>query len=108
MPASDQKFRPWWKLDNAAKIFPSTSSGHDSKVFRFACELQETVDPGLLQEALDKTVERFPMYRSVMKRGWFWYYLEDSGLTAQVREEDLPPCYPLYPSVRRSLLFRVF
>ncbi|MCX4315400.1 MAG: hypothetical protein OSJ52_01990 [Lachnospiraceae bacterium] len=97
----------WWTLDNAAKIFPSTGSSHDSKVFRFVCELQETVNPQILQTALDKTIERFPMYRSVMKRGWFWYYLEDSALPAQVRSEKLPPCYPIYPSVRRSLLFRV-
>ena len=97
----------WWTLDNAAKIFPSTGSAHDSKVFRFVCELREPVEPQLLQSALDRTMERFPMYRSVMKRGWFWYYLEDSPLPAQVRREDLPPCYPIYPSVRRSLLFRV-
>ena len=97
----------WWTLDNAAKIFPSTGSAHDSKVFRFVCELRETVDPLVLQQALDRTIERFPMYRSVMKRGWFWYYLEDSSLPAQVHLEELPPCYPIYPSIRRSLLFRV-
>lgn len=97
----------WWTLDNAAKIFPSTGSAHDSKVFRFFCELQEPVEPETLQNALNRTIERFPMYRSVMKRGWFWYYLEDSVLPVQIRREELPPCYPIYPSVRRSLLFRV-
>ena len=102
-----RSFQPWWTLDNAAKIFPSTSSSHNSKVFRFVCELQEPVEPLILQAALDKTIERFPMYRSVMKRGWFWYYLEDSSLPAKVHPEDTPPCYPIYPSVRRSLLFRV-
>lgn len=102
-----RSFQPWWTLDNAAKIFPSTSSSHNSKVFRFVCELQEPVDPAVLQTALDKTIERFPMYRSVMKRGWFWYYLEDSNLPVRVQPEDTPPCYPIYPSVRRSLLFRV-
>ena len=69
-----RSFQPWWTLDNAAKIFPSTSSSHNSKVFRFVCELQEPVEPLILQAALDKTIERFPMYRSVMKLGWFWYY----------------------------------
>ncbi len=97
----------WWKLDNAAKIFPASSSPHNSKVFRFVCELQETVQPELLQQALDRTLERFPIYRSVMKRGLFWYYLEDSALRPVVRREDTPPCFPIYPSVRRSLLFRV-
>ena len=71
---------PWRTLDNAAKIFPSTGSSHDSKVFRFVCELREPVEPQLLQAALDKALDRFPMYRSVMKRGWFWYYLEESPL----------------------------
>ncbi len=104
---SNRSIPPWWTLDNAAKIFPSTGSAHDSKVFRFVCELREPVEPQLLQRALDRTVKRFPIYRSVMKRGWFWYYLEDSPLPAQVRREELPPCCPIYPSVRRSLLFRV-
>lgn len=104
---TDRSSPSWWTLDNAAKIFPSTGSAHDSKVFRFACELLEPVEPRLLQTVLDKTLERFPIYRSVLKRGWFWYYLEESALPAEVHEEDLPPCYPIYPAGRRSLLFRV-
>lgn len=104
---NSRNYLSWWTLDNAAKIFPSTGSAHDSKVFRFVCELEELVEPQILQAALDKTVERFPMYRSVMKRGWFWYYLEDSALPAEVHCEDTPPCFPIYPSARRSLLFRV-
>ncbi len=104
---NDRSYLPWWRLDNAAKIFPSTSSAHDSKVFRFFCELKEEVEPAALQTALDRTMERFPLYRCVLKRGWFWYYLEDSPLPAVARPEDLPPCFPLYPSARRSLLFRV-
>ncbi len=97
---------PWWALDNAAKIFPSTGSSHDSKVFRIFCELTEDVEPQALQKALDRTVERFPIFRSVLKRGWFWYYLEDSPLPAKVRPETLPPCWPIYPAARQDLLFR--
>lgn len=104
---SDRNYLPWWRLDNAAKIFPSTSSAHDSKVFRFFCELAEEVEPAALQAALDKTMERFPIYRCVLRRGWFWYYLEESPLPAQACPEQLPPCFPVYPSPRRSLLFRV-
>lgn len=104
---SDKNPLPWWALDNAAKIFPSTGSSHDSKVFRVFCELTEDVEPQALQGALDKTLEQFPMFRSVLKRGWFWYYLEGSALPAKVQPETLPPCWPIYPSARRSLLFRV-
>ena len=47
----------WSRLDNAAKIFPSTSTSRDSKVFRFACQLREEVEPEILQHALDRTME---------------------------------------------------
>lgn len=46
MSASEPK---WSRLDNAAKIFPSTSSKKDPKVFRFSCELTEPVDGQTLQ-----------------------------------------------------------
>ena len=36
---------PWSRLDNAAKIFPPTSSARDTKVFRLACTLTQPVEP---------------------------------------------------------------
>jgi len=101
-------FPRWSRLDNAAKIFPSNSSARDSKVFRFFCELREPVDPLILQSALNETVRQFPFYCSVMKRGLFWNYLEESGLRPAVSLENTPPCLSLYYPDRKNLLFRVF
>lgn len=98
----------WTRLDNAAKIFPPTSNDRDTKVFRFACELFERVDPVLLQEALDETIEIFPLYKSVLRKGVFWYYFETSSLSPVVEEEALPVCARIYQESRRNLLFRVF
>jgi len=97
----------WSRLDNAAIIFPSSSSVKDSKVFRFFCELNEPVDPRILQNALDETVPQFPFFRAVMHRGLFWYYLEDSELPVTVSREDTPPCSLMYRSDSKNLLFRV-
>ena len=36
-----QKSKSWSRLDNAAKIFPSTIEKTDTRVFRFYCELTE-------------------------------------------------------------------
>lgn len=33
----------WLKLDNAGKIFPSTSGKRNTGVFRFSCELTERI-----------------------------------------------------------------
>lgn len=97
----------WSRLDNAAKIFPSNSSARDPKVFRFACELNDVVDAVILQSALDKTLEQFPFFQSVMKRGIFWYYLEETDAKPLVIEEHEQPCMPLYDLDKGKLLFRV-
>lgn len=99
--------KKWSKLDNAAKIFPPTSSKRDSKVFRFVCELNEIVDARTLQNALDRTIERFPFYKSVLKKGLFWYYFEESTLNPAVEEEKYYPCAPIYNPDQPGLLFRV-
>ena len=59
---SDKNYLPWWRLDNAAKIFPSTSSAHDSKVFRFFCELVEDVEP--TAQRLVRTAQYLEGYRT--------------------------------------------
>ncbi|WP_040198253.1 hypothetical protein [Candidatus Soleaferrea massiliensis] len=102
-----RRSRQWTRLDNAAKIFPSNSTKHDTKVFRFACELYETVDPAVLQQALDKTIELFPNYRCILKRGLFWYYLEQSDLKPMVQKENKPPCSEIYDKNVKTLLFEV-
>lgn len=103
----NKKVSEWSRLDNAAKIFPPNSKNSDTKVFRYACELYELVDKSVLQKALDITIEAFPLYKSVIKSGLFWYYFERSQLKAEVTEENLPPCTTLYDKNNKTLLFRV-
>ena len=97
----------WSRLENAAKIFPSTTSREDTKVFRFTCELTEMVQEAPLQAALEETLEFFPFYRYSLRRGLFWYFYEESREKPVVREEHLPPCSKLYHPDRHGLLFSV-
>jgi len=98
----------WTKLDNASKIFPSTMTTRDTKVFRFSCYLKEAVDEKALEKAIPPTLESFPIYKSVLRRGVFWYYLEESTLVPSVEVENKTICAPLYLKEERGLLFRVF
>ena len=104
MPRNDKR---WYKLDNAAKIIPSTAIGSDTRVFRLTCELHETVNPEILQQALDQALREYPHFRCHLKKGLFWYYLEQSPLRAEVTEENLPALSPLYLPGKKTLLFRV-
>lgn len=102
----NRKNLSWSRLDNAAKIFPPTSHGSATGVFRLSCELREPVAPDVLQTALDRTLERYPHLLMVMRHGVFWYYLEQTTLRPSVVPEHAPPCAALYEG-SRSLLFRV-
>lgn len=104
---SKKKSSQWIRLDNAAKIFPAATRKQDTKVFRFVCELNETVKEETLQKALDLTLKEFPVFQTVMRRGLFWYYLEDSERKAVVHIENKEPCAPIYDPDRKSLLFDV-
>ncbi len=103
-----QKEVKWTRLDNASKLFPAIANHKDTKVFRLACELYEVVDPEVLQQSLDLTIESFPLYKSVLRRGAFWYYFESSDIKPTVELESNPLCAPIYIKNQRNLLFRVF
>ena len=97
----------WFKLDNTAKIFPPTSNKKDPKVFRFTCVLKENIEKDILQMATDEALDYFPNFRSVLKQGFFWYYLEMANIKPIVKEEKKDICAPIYRKNKKRLLFRV-
>lgn len=97
----------WHKLDNAAKLFATTSSAKDPRVFRFVCELYDDVDPLILQRALDVVIERYKIYTSILKKGMFWYYFEQTDLRPKVMPEYKTPCSVIYNEDVKGLLFEV-
>ena len=97
----------WRKLDNAALAFPLVTGKNDTRVFRFYCELKENVNPELLQDALDKTMEKYPLFQMVLRKGLFWFYLEHRDISPVVKKEKKPPCSRLYIPDKKNLLFQV-
>lgn len=97
----------WRKLDNAAKLYSAASNKKDTRVFRFYCELKEEVNPKALQEALNQTIETFPTFLMVLRKGLFWHYLEPCNLRPIVKEEYKEPCSRLYIRDKKTLLFEV-
>ncbi|HHX36938.1 MAG TPA: hypothetical protein GX717_03040, partial [Clostridiaceae bacterium] len=99
--------KAWVLLDNASKLFPAVCNQNDTKVFRITAELHDEVVPVLLQEALEQALKHFPYYRSVLKRGIFWYYLEASDVQIEVEPDQYRVCAPLYLPERDLPLIRV-
>lgn len=101
------EYSNWRKLDNAALAFPLVTGENDTRVFRFYCQLKEEVDSDILQQALDRSMEKYPLFQAVLRKGLFWFYLEHSHIRALVKPETEPPCSRLYIPDKKSLLFQV-
>ena len=102
-----QKRAYWRELDNVGKMYSATSNQENTRVFRFYCVLKEEISCTMLQQALDQTLQTYPIFLSVMRKGLFWHYLEKSSLRPVVKEEQKEPCSSLYIKDKKALLFKV-
>ena len=104
---SPEKKLRWMPLDNAAKIYPAAQRQSWSNVYRLSATLTEDVDKDILQSALDITVRRFPSIAARLRRGTFWYYLQQIDEAPSIRDENPHPLMKMTREETRSCAFRV-
>lgn len=75
-------------------------------MFRCSVVLKDKIDPERLQKAVDLTLPRFPTLSTILKRGFFWHYLEVVDKQLKVEKETKFPCHPIR-AYNRNFLFRV-
>ena len=97
----------WVKLDNAAKIYPAAMRKNWSNLFRQSVTLSEKVDVQVLQSALDVTVKRFPSIAARLRKGVFWYYLQQVESAPEIRPEYSYPLVFMDRQEMRTCAFRV-
>ena len=97
----------WLRLDNAAKIYPAARRRKWSNVFRQSVTLCEPVDTLVLRQSLEVTVKRFPSIAARLRRGVFWYYLQQLEETPELRREHSYPLVFMSKDEIRRCAFRV-
>ena len=103
----EKKALRWVRLDNAAKIYPAARRKNWSNLFRQSVTLTENVDVQVLQSALDVTVKRFPSIAARLRKGAFWYYLQQVESAPKIREECSYPLVFMDREEMRRCAFRV-
>lgn len=97
----------WYKLDNAANLFPVISNKEFSNVFRISVMLKEDIHPIILKNALTETLPLFPNFGVKMKKGVFWYYFEKNYRKPIIEEEQDYPCVYINPKNNNNFLFKI-
>lgn len=89
---SDSVKNFWLPLDNAAKIYPAVRNSEQTAVFRISAVLKDNIRIMELYSALKELEDRFPYYKVVLKKGFFWYYLEYKNLPFPALPDTDLPC----------------
>jgi len=97
----------WFKLDNAAKIYPPILTRHWAAMFRMSVDLSENVDVKILEEAHKKVIKRFPSFACKLKAGFFWYYLERIDGTPPIVEDIDNPIQKINARKNNGFLYRL-
>lgn len=99
----------WYKLDLSAIVYPTLQRRDFSSVYRLSVVLREEIDPGILQQALDRTLPRFPTYKAAIRKGLFWRYLEPNNRPGPFVQADVRnPCQPMAFKKNNRYLIRVY
>ena len=107
LPKDNERKLRWMHLDNAAKIYPAAATSTWINIYRLSMTLTEEVDRDILQSALDVTVRRFPSIAVRLKRGVFWYYLEEIKNAPKIQDEKSYPLVRMPLDDIRHCAFRV-
>ncbi len=99
----------WFRLDNAAKIFPGQNTGTWSNIFRVCVEFKQKIDPLILEQALSDVLPRFPCFDVRIRSGFFWHYFERNPAKLPPIMPDISnPCHRVKFNENKRYLFRIY
>ena len=105
MDKTEQK--DWYRLDNAAKLYPAIRSRKWMSIYRLSAKLYKPVDRDALQRALDITMSRVVLFSCRLRAGLFWYYFEKDPNRATITQDAINPCIRIHTHKHDGYLFRV-
>lgn len=109
MTRSSSPRTPWYRLDLSGIVYPTLQRRNFSSVYRLSVLLKETIDPDILQRAVDMTLPRFPTFKVSMRKGVFWRYLEPNDRPGPFAEPDIVnPCMPMSFKTNSRYLIRIY
>ena len=97
----------WTPLDNAAKIFPAIRNDEHTTVIRLTAVLKDRISISCLFKAIESAEKRFPYFKVTLRKGFFWYYLEQIDHPVITGPDDCAPCKAFGKNRENKLLFRI-
>lgn len=97
----------YFTLDNSAIFLASATTRASPFVYRLSCVLDEPIRLPDMELAFSAVIERFPAFKTELRPGVFWYYLEPLSKPVRLQPDSRYPAE--YHRLRKwdRYLFRV-
>ena len=97
----------WFRLDNAALIFPASRRKGWANAFRISFTFKDPVDPAIATEALRHLKPRFPSVFVHLGASLFWHYLEETEGVPQIQQDQSQPLVHMQKEEIKKCAIRV-
>lgn len=83
------------RLDCSGNLYPAIATREHPQIYRVSVALATMVVPQFLKQAVKETLPHFPTFHVQMRKGFFWYYLEDTEKEPEIKETEDSGIQPL-------------
>jgi len=98
----------YYKLDNAAQIYPIVSTKRQQNSFRLAVVLKEIVDETILKKAVNTAISRYQFFNVQLKKGLFWFYFDSNeDMEVPIFNDGIPYIQAFNLDVQNKFLFKI-
>jgi len=105
---TNKNLSDWYRLDNAAKIYPVLSTERYTHVFRVSVTLKEKIIPEILFQSILDLRGRFPSFFVKIKNGLFWFYFEPNEKDPILKPESPIICEKIHLHQNNGYYFTFF
>ncbi len=95
-----------YQLDNSSQFYPIVATKKQQSVFFISATVDFDVDKELLKNAVPLALERFPVFKTSLKKGAFWYKLVENDAPVKVFELN-HELNPIFPEDTNGYLFKM-
>ena len=101
------KKKQWYKLDQVGHFYSFLGDIISQNIFRYSANIKDDIDVSVLQESFEETMKEYPLFNVTLRRGMFWYYLEETTEKYRIYEDEPPFCNFKMFDQNHPFLFRI-
>ncbi|MDE7372557.1 MAG: hypothetical protein K2N18_00680 [Clostridia bacterium] len=105
--SGNKKSKRNFALDSSAAFYPYFTTKKTQSMYRVGATLKDEIDKDILKRAVNDAINRFPLYKTKLAKGYGAYYLKSNDKPVEVFGADGKILKPINPKLTNGYQFRL-